>query len=99
MADDNDFGFALPAFDAGTALVQLKRSLRDLKLAERGSGFELKGKTVVQLGVEDGAIAARLARRLSTAPEWDRQIVKNGADQRKLVDEIKRRLERWQRED
>lgn len=99
MADDNDFGFAPPAFDAGSALVQLKRSLRDLRLAERGSGFELKGKAVVQLAVEDGAIVARLARRLSATPEWDRQLVKSGADQRKLLDEVKRRLERWQRED
>lgn len=99
MADDNDFGFALPAFDAGNALVLLERSLRDLRLNERGGGFELKGKAVVKLAVEDGAIVARLARRLSTTPEWDRQVVKSGADQRKLLDEVKRRLERWQRED
>lgn len=99
MADDNDFGFALPAFDAGNALVQLKRALRDLKLAERGNGFELRGKAVVQLAMEDGAVAAKLAKRLSMTPEWDRQTVRSGADQRKLVDEVKRRLERWQRED
>lgn len=97
--DNNDFGFALPPFDAGNALLQLKRALRDLKLAERGSSFELKGKAVVQLALEDGTVAARLARRLSMTAEWDRQIVKNGADQRKLIDEVKRRLERWQRED
>ncbi|MFO1326983.1 MAG: hypothetical protein U1F56_06470 [Rubrivivax sp.] len=99
MADDNDFGFALPAFDAGNALRQLARALRDLKLAERGSGFELRGKAVVQLALEDGAIAAKLARRLSTTPEWDRLAVRSAADQRKLVDEIKRRLDRWQGED
>ncbi|MBL8335120.1 MAG: hypothetical protein JNM08_18540 [Rubrivivax sp.] len=99
MPDDNDFGFALPAFDAGNALVQLKRSLRDLKLAERGNAFELRGKTVVHLAVEDGAVAARLARRLALTPEWDRQRVASGADQRKLLDEVRRRLERWQRED
>ncbi len=99
MADDNDFGFALPPFNADSALVQLKRSLRDLKLGERGKGFELKGRAVIELAVEDGAIAVRLARRLAMTPEWDRQLVQSGADQRKLVDEIKRRLERWQRED
>jgi hypothetical protein len=98
MADD-DFGFAPPPFDADGALVQLGRALRDLKLAERGSGFELRGKAVVQLAVEDGAVAARLARRLAITPEWDRINVRSGADQRKLVDDIKRRLERWQRED
>jgi ABC-type sulfate/molybdate transport systems ATPase subunit len=62
-----------PAFDAANALVQVRRSLRDLRLAERGNSFELKGRAVVQLAVEDGvAIAARLARRLSMTPEWDR---------------------------
>ena len=100
MADNDDsFGFALPAFNADNALVQIKRSLRDLKLAERGNGFELKGRAAVQLALEDGAIAVKLARRLSMTPEWDRQAVKSGADQRKLIDEVKRRLERWQRED
>ena len=98
MADD-DLGFAPPPFDAGGALAQLKRALRDLRLAERGSGFELRGKAVVQLALEDDAIAVRLARRLAMTPDWDRQTVKSGADQRKLLDEIKRRLERWQRED
>ena len=100
MADNDDsFGFALPAFNADNALVQIKRSLRDLKLAERGNGFELKGRAVLQLALEDGGIAVKLARRLSMTPEWDRQVVKSGADQRKLLDEVKRRLERWQRED
>lgn len=99
MPDESDFGFAPPPFDAAGALVQLKRTLRDLRLAERGNGFELKGKAVLHLALDDGAIVVRLARRLATTPEWDRQLVKSGADQRKLIDEVKRRLERWQRED
>lgn len=98
MSDDG-FEFALPAFNAGNAIVQIKRALRDLKLAERGAGFELKGKAVLQLAEEDGAVTVKLARRLSMTPEWDRQAVRSGADQRKLLDEVKRRLERWQRED
>ena len=98
MSDD-DPGFAPPAFSADNALVQIKRALRDLKLAERGSGFELKGKAVLQLAAEEGGITVKLAKRLSMTPEWDRQTVKSGADQRKLLDEVKRRLERWQRED
>lgn len=99
MSDDNEFGFSLPAFDAGNALLQIRRALRDMKLAERGSGFELGGKAVVQLAQEDGVVTARIARRLSGSTEWDRQAVRSGADQRKLLDEVKRRLERWQRED
>ena len=99
MPDESDFGFALPPFDAANALLLLKRALRDLKLTERGNGFELKGKTALQLTLEGPAIAVKLARRLSTTPEWDRQTIQSGADQRKLIDDVKRRLERWQRED
>ena len=67
--DDNDFGFSLPAFSADNAMLQIKRSLRDLKLAERGNGFELKGKAVLQFALDGGAIVVKLARRLSMTPE------------------------------
>ncbi len=95
----DDFGFAPPPFKPDVALVQLKRSLRDLKLAERGNGYELRGKRVVELVVEGAQINARLARRLMLTPQWDTQAVKSAADQRKLVDEVKRRLARWEQED
>lgn len=99
MPDDPDFGFAPPPFDAETALVQLKRSLRGLELAERGNAFELRGKRVVELQPDRGAIAVKLARKLALTPEWDRSTVRSAAEQRKLVDEVKRRLERWEREE
>jgi hypothetical protein len=96
---DDDFGFALPPFKADEALVTLKRSLRDLKLAERGNAYELRGKRVVELTVDSGAIQAKLARRLMLTPEWDRVAVKSAAEQRKLVDEVKKRLARWEQEE
>jgi hypothetical protein len=99
MPDLPDFGFAPPPFDAANALLQLKRALRDLRLTERGSGFELRGKRVVELQAEDGAIAVRLARKLALTPEWDRQTLRSASDQRKLVDELKKRLARWEQED
>jgi hypothetical protein len=95
----DDFGFAPPPFKPDDALLQLKRSLRDMKLAERGNGFELRGKRVVELTVEGAQINARLARRLMLTPQWDTQAVKSAADQRKLVDEVKKRLARWEHED
>ncbi|MBL8359868.1 MAG: hypothetical protein JNN18_05185 [Rubrivivax sp.] len=99
MPDLPDFGFEPPPFSAENALTQLKRSLRDLRLAERGNAFELRGKRVVELQAEAGAIAVRLARKLALTPEWDRSVVKSAAEQRKLVDEVKKRLERWEREE
>jgi hypothetical protein len=99
MSDDELGGFALPPFKPDDALLQLKRSLRDLKLAERGNGFELRGKRVVELAAGGSAITARLARKLALTPQWDTQTVKSVGEQRRLLDEIKKRLARWEQED
>jgi hypothetical protein len=95
MSDDEFGGFAVPPFNAEHALAQMKRALRDAKLAERGPGFELRGKRVAELVVNGGAIEARLARRLALTPEWDRSALKTSAEQRKWLDELKKRLARW----
>jgi hypothetical protein len=95
----DDFGFAPPPFDADNALVTIKRALRDMKLAERGNAYELRGKRVVELAVDGAVINAKLARRLLLTPEWDRVSVKSAADQRKLLDEVKKRLARWESEE
>ena len=98
MADD-DFGFAPPPLKTDEALVTLRRALRDLGLAERGAGFELRGKRVLELAVEDATIRTRIARRLMLTPEWDTQSLKGAADTRKLLEEVKKRLARWEREE
>jgi hypothetical protein len=95
----DDFGFAPPPFDADNALVTIKRALRDMKLAERGNAYELRGKRVVELAVDGAVINAKLARRLLLTPEWDRVGVESAADQRKLLDEVKKRLARWESEE
>jgi hypothetical protein len=99
MNADNEYGFAPPPFDADSALVVLKRALRDMKLAERGNAYELRGKRVVELAVDGAAIHARLARRLMHTPEWDLINVTSAAEQRKLTDEVKKRLARWETEE
>jgi hypothetical protein len=102
MSDD-DFGanddWAPPPFNAEHALQQIKRALRDAKLAERGPGFELRGKRVAELVVTGAGIDAKLARKLALTPEWDKSTLKSSTDQRKWVDELKKRLERWDREE
>ena len=96
MSDDF---FALPAFKPDEALVALKRQLRDLKpLAERGNGFEIGGKRVIELASDASSITARLAKRPAVSPEWQPQVLKNSADVRKCVDEVKKRLARWQQD-
>jgi hypothetical protein len=98
MSDD-DWNLALPPFKPGDALVQLKRSLRDLKLAERGESFEYKARRVIELRAEPDHVAVRLARRPALAPDWESRALKSGADVRKFVDEVRRRLPRWDQDD
>ena len=96
---DEAFGFAPPPFKPDDALVQIRRALRDLKLAERGTAYELRGRRVVELSVDATAVQARVARKPALTPEWDRLQVTSAAEQRKLVDEVKKRLARWEREE
>ena len=98
-SDDDDFGFALPPFKPEDALQALKRTLRDLKLAERGNAFELRGKRVLDITTETDALQVRVARKLALTPEWDVFGVRNANEQRKLIDEVKKRLARWAQED
>jgi len=96
---EDSFGFAPPPFKADEALITLRRALRDLGLAERGPGFELRGKRALELVADDTTIRARIARRLMITPEWDAMAIVGPADTRKLLDEVKKRLARWERED
>jgi DNA-binding CsgD family transcriptional regulator len=100
---DDAFGFAPPPFKPDEALTQLKGTLRDLKLSERAgaqtSAFELRGKRVLELGVDGALIQVRIARKLALTPEFDKHNIASAADQRKLVDELKKRLARWEREE
>ncbi len=97
MSGGDDF-FALPAFRPAEALVGLRRSLRDLKLAERGAGFELKGRAIVELEAGDDAIRARLVKRPQLTPEWTTHLLKSGADVRRFVDAVRQQLARWSEE-
>ncbi len=98
--DDSDLsGFAPPPFNAESALVQLKRSLRDLKLAERGKAYELRGKRVLEVDLDGAVVTARVARTLALTPEWDHVRVANANEQRKLLDDVKKRLARWTQDD
>ena len=101
MSDDF---FAPPAFQPDEALVGQPRQLRDLRaLAERSvdgkPGFELKGKRVAEFATTADTIAARLVKRPAVSPEWETHTLKNGADVRKFLDEVKKRLARWTDED
>ena len=92
---DDDF-FAPPPFDAQTALATLKRTLRDLKLVEREGIHELKGKAVVRARAEGDALRLEVVKRPALAPEWERSEAADHAQVRRFVDDLKRRLKRWE---
>jgi hypothetical protein len=90
----DDF-FSPPAFKPDEALTKLKRSLRELGLTERGAGFELKAKPVVQLATQTQSIEIKLAKQPAISPIWENRSLKSHADIRKLTDDLKLRLARW----
>ncbi len=95
----DDF-FALPPFKPDDALVQLKRTARELGgLSERGNQFEWKGHRVLELTVDGATLSAKLAKRPAHSPQWEARTVKNNADVRKLADELKSRVARWREAD
>ena len=96
MSDDF---FAPPAFKPDEALLLLRRALRDLRpLAERGNGFEWKGRRVIELAVAGSTIDARLAKQPAITPQWQSRSLKSSADVRKFTGEVKQQLARWEDE-
>lgn len=92
----NDDFFAPPTFKPDEALLQLKRTLRDIRsLSERANAYSLQGQVVLALSVADGKLCARLAKRPAHSPEWESRECKSSAEVRSLQDEIKRRVARW----
>ena len=94
--DDSSGGFALPPFRPEAALLQLQRALRDLKLTPRGEGFERRGKRLAELSVDGDAIGARMAKKPALTPEWDRARIGSATEHRQWLDELRRRLARWE---
>ena len=91
-----DDSFAPPPFNPAEALVQLKRSLRDLRtLGERVASFEWKGQTVIELAVDGPAIRARLAKRPARTPEWTVFMLKASPDVRRFADEVRKLIAQW----
>lgn len=94
--DDELHGFALPAFKPDDALQMLRRELRALGLVEREGRFERRGTSIARAMV-DGAVlrAARVKRPSRSSPEWLDKTLKNGADVRSFVADLKLQLALW----
>jgi hypothetical protein len=96
---DESWGFAPPPYRPAEAWLQLKRALRDLGLTERQGGLECAGRRALECDVQEEQLQIRLAKRLSVrTPDWELRTLRNHADQRKLLDEVRQRLTRWRDE-
>ena len=93
-------GFAPPPFKADEALGGLKKSLRDLGLSERAGVFERHGVAIARVTAEGAVLQAAVVKRPSrNSPEWTTRTLKNGAELRHFVDELKRKLVTWSDKD
>ena len=94
--DDEQFGFALPAFKPDEAMQTLKRELRALGLTEREGRFERRGLAIARAAV-DGAViqAARVRRPSRSSPEWVNKTMKHSGDVRDFVADLKKQLAAW----
>ncbi|MFO1271687.1 MAG: hypothetical protein U1F50_08435 [Rubrivivax sp.] len=96
MSEEDFGGFAPPPFKAEEALQKLKRELRDLGLAEREGRFERRGVQIAKAAVDGNVLQAAVVRKPSrNSPEWQSKTLKNGADLRDFVAQLKRNLAAW----
>jgi hypothetical protein len=92
----DDFGFAPPPFKPDDALAGLKRSLRELGLAEREGRFERRGVAIARATVDGAAIAAAVVKKPSRfSPEWQTRTLASGADVRDFLAHLKQQLATW----
>ena len=94
--DTDDFSFALPAFKPDEALVKLRRDLRDAGLVEREGRFERRGTAIAKVAVDGAVIQAAIVKRPSrSSPEWTGKTLKNSAEVRDFVADLKKKLAVW----
>ena len=103
---DEAWGFAPPPLEPASARQQLLRALRDLKLVERGSVFTLRGRPVFEIVATPASadastppLTVRLARRPAQTPDWETRSLRSSGELRSCVDEMRRRVERWNDDD
>ncbi len=91
-----DDDFAPPPFDPAAALQNLARELRALGLAERAGRYERRGIAIARTAVDGPELrAARVKRPSRNSPEWIERTLRNAADLRDFVADLKRQLALW----
>ncbi len=96
MSTEDFGGFAPPPFKPEEALQKLKKELRDLGLAEREGRFERRGVQIAKAAIDGAVLQAAVVKKPSrNSPEWQFKTLKNSADVRDFVAQLKRSLAAW----
>ena len=92
----DDLGLDAQPFDAAEALQKLQRGLRDLGLIERAGYFERRGVAMARAVIDGMTIrAAKVKRPSRNSPEWAERVLRNSADARDFVADLKKQLAQW----
>ncbi len=92
----DDLGFAPPPFKPDEALQRLARELRGLGLTERAGRFERRGSVIARVAVDGDLLrAARVKQPSRSSPDWVEKTLRNNADLRSFVADLKTQLARW----
>ena len=96
----DDSSFAPSPFKPDEALASLSRSLRALGLTPRAAVFERRGTAIARAVVDGATLAvARVKRPSRGSPDWLPRTLRNGADVRDFVADLKRQLALWSNSD
>ncbi len=93
--DDENWGFALPAFKPDEALQRARRELREMGLAEREGVYERRGQAIAKLKVDGATLAAAIVKRPGRSPEWTTKSLKDSAQLRDFLADLKKKLASW----
>ena len=96
MSGDENWGFAVPAFQPDEALQRLRRDLTALGLTEREGRFERRGSAIARATVDGAVLQAAIVKRPSrSSPEWIAKALKDSAQVRDFVALVKKNLASW----
>jgi hypothetical protein len=92
-----DWDIPVPAFKPDEALLRLRRDLRELGLSEREGRFERKGEALARAAVSaDGTqLLVAMVKRPARSPDWQERTLRDGAQVRDFVAELKKKLALW----
>ena len=90
----DDF-LAPPPFKPDEALQRARRDLRELGLTEREGVFERRGQAIARIAVDGAALKAGTVKRPGRAPEWTEKSLRDSAQLRDWVADLKKKLAGW----